>query len=159
MVRNNEDKENRLNQKCGKNNDLERILNREISLKTDVMEFLLIAGWDYYRAKTYKKADEDLKEKLRRYIEDRKRLLTKGEKSMEGRFVHAVLDGGYYNGEIKTLQDLKALIRNKGLIKGIYYKTLGYFNNTLEKYGINSLEVSGRGVSEEYLKRYGLKRH
>ena len=158
MIINKGNEENRWNEKCKENNDLERILNREVSLKTDVMEFLLIAGWDYYRAKTYKKADNDLRERLKGYVENRKKLLTKSERNMEGRFSMSILDS-YWSGEIKTLQDLHTLIRNKGLIKGIYYKTLGYFNNTLEKYGINSLEVSGRGVSEEYLKRYGLKRH
>lgn len=158
MIINKGNEENRWNEKCKENNDLERILNREVSLKTDVMEFLLIAGWDYYRAKTYKKADNDLRERLKGYVENRKKLLTKSERNMEGRFSMSILDS-YWSGEIKTLQDLHTLTRNKGLIKGIYYKTLGYFNNTLEKYGINSLEVSGRGVSEEYLKRYGLKRH
>ena len=62
------------------NTNLEDMLNQEVTLDTDVMDFFLIAGWDYCINPFYKKADKDTSREIRKYVRGKREKHSKGEK-------------------------------------------------------------------------------
>ena len=145
---------------------LEEIIKEKPSLDTDIMDFMAIAGWDYWRSPIYEKGDEKLRQKLKESVRTRRKNLSMGEKHMESRFGNWLISMGYFVGKLKTLRDLKRIIEDKGIIRptmnpGIHYKTLAHFNGTLKEYEIESIKVGGKygyrpGVLRN-LKKYGLR--
>lgn len=141
---------------------IEEILKQKVSLDTDVMDFFLIAGWDYWESPIYEDVDKETKRLLRKYVNDLRQKLAKRQKGVETRFQRCCLyhigGGGYCNNEFKTLSELKAIIETDGLRwRNVGYKSLTYFNETLKKHGINAFRVGGRYSSANILKRYGLE--
>ncbi len=138
---------------------LEDILKRKVTLDTDIMEFLLIAGWNTWGSSIYRNATVGLSQKLREYVNEKREGLSMGEKMMERRFVHAIISAGYSKGEPKTLRDLKIEIEKEGLsrLRGIHYKTLAHLNETFKKYRIEPIKVGGRYITAKTLKKYGLE--
>ena len=142
--------------------NLEEILNQKMSLDTDIMDFVLIAGWDYsWRYPMYKKADKDIKDRLKKYVKQRKER-TAAEQNMEGRLRNSIFKMGQYNNSVRTLGDLKRIIETEGLqrFRGMHYKTLAHLNSTLVEYGIEPIiKIGGQyPPSSNFLRRYGLER-
>lgn len=139
--------------------NLETILNQKVSLNTDIMDFLLIAGWNA-GGSCYRNATEELCQRLKEYVNERREGLPMGGKMMERRFVHAIISAGYSKGKDKTLRDLKIKIEKEGLgrLHGMHYKTLAHLNETFKKYGLEPIKVGGRYITAKTLKKYGLKK-
>ncbi len=138
---------------------LEDIVKQDVTLDTNIMDFLLIAGWNTWGSSIYRNATVGLSQKLREYVNEKKEGLSMGEKMMERRFVHAIILAGYSKREPKTLRDLKIIIEKEGLgrLCGIHYKTLAHLNETFKKYRIEPIKVGGRYITAKILKKYGLE--
>ena len=139
---------------------LEDILKKTVSIETDVMDFLMIIGWNRYYLRyssIYQNAEISLKGKIIEHIKARRAALPMGVKGMESRFCNTCFYnfgfggdyGGYRKHGVKTLRDVKNSIEEKGVrYKKIGYSTITYFNETLCKYNIDPFDI----------KRYNPKR-
>lgn len=151
------------NNDLGKDKDeeptLENILKIKPSLDIDVMDFLLIAGWDYWGSPFYNKISNKLKTEICRYSRERRERISSSEKHRESRFRNSILEGGYRT-KFKTIGELKYFIEDEGIrIRNMHYKTLVHFNNTLKEYGIEPIKVGGKhtpGILRN-LQKYGLE--
>lgn len=141
---------------------IDDVLNFEVSLETDIMDFLLIAGWDYWYSPIYDKADKNLKEQLREHVKGKKAELSRRTKIQESRFYKACMFfipyGGYSDNKLKTLGDLKNIVETQGFgFRHIGYKSLSHFNDALKQYGIDPIRVGGKYATENMLRKYGLE--
>lgn len=141
---------------------LEEIIDQKVSLDTDVMDFLLVAGWDYWKSPIYEKADNDTRQSIKRYLRRRRKTILKSEKNRERRFSHCCTSEIGYGKQFRTLGELKTIIESKGLrIPNVGYNVLSHFNKTLSGYGIEPFKI---GVGDRKykpaelrkLKKYGL---
>ena len=136
---------------------LEKILKEKPSLDTDIMDFLAIAGWNYWRSPIYEKGDENLRKKIKENCLKTKAGLSKSKKIRRGIFVNAV-GVPYSMKEIKMIRDLKETIEQRGLVyRHLGYNSLAEFNKTLKKYKIEPFKVGGKHTYAKTLKKYGLE--
>ncbi len=139
-----------------KKRGLDEILNIGVSLDTNIMDFFMIAGWDYCCGKIYKEANENTKRKLKIFVKARKKGLSNSIKIREGRFINTIRHERYKNSNLNTLGDLKYIFENKGVcFRGIRYKSVAHFNETLVQYGIKPFEMLTeksrmRGLRNQY---------
>jgi len=123
-------------------NKLEDILALEkVTPKTDVDDFLLIAGFNYsYSSCLYRRLEKMFKNKTPQLLHKRiKRKFGPDERNLRTRFFYSVLNWGYEK-DFKTLGELKGVIEKKGMsYRGLGYKSLSVFNKALKEYGIEPL--------------------
>lgn len=139
----------------GGRTQLEKLLGG-VTLDTDVMDFLTIAGLDYAEGPLWDGADRQLRETLYENYKMRKAKLSLSVKMREGRFRRR-LWRAYSERRVKTLRDLKETIEQKGLFVGMGYLGLSEFNKTLAQYGIEPYKVGGKYESARVLRKYGLE--
>ncbi len=165
IVSETETKNRKFSRNKEKNIRLEEILNQRISLDTDVMDFLLIAGWSGYcrsLSPLYRKVEDRFGEDIRKRILERRENLSMSQKLIESRFCLSLLHIGY-GEEFKTLGELKPKIEEAGIkIRNIGYKTLAHFDKTLKGHGIESFKIGVKGrkyapAELRKLKKYGLE--
>ena len=139
--------------------NLEDIINQKVSLDTDIMDFLLISGWScFWGSPLYDNASEKVKNKLSRYIKQRRENIPHNEKYLESRFACNFAFRGYHQELFKNLKDVKNFIEDKGLcFRHIGYKSFAHFNETLKKYEVEPFKVGGR-ATVNILQRYGLEK-
>lgn len=133
--------------------DLEGRLHSKPTMGTDLMEFMVIAGWNYSLPV---KESEDLRNHLKVSYTARRQHLPRKIKLIETHLMVA-LTAPYHGRGLKTIGMLKEFIEKEGLrFRGLGYRGLAYLNETLHAYGLEPIRVGGR-PSPALLRRYGLK--
>ena len=90
--------------------DLQKILNRSVTLEMRIEEFLLVAGWcGYHRSQTYLLASDELKQAIDGYsrAEEKRQNLS----NADVRFWNSLEAYNHAGGQIMTLGDLKEISR------------------------------------------------
>lgn len=135
-----------LSDKREKYDSLDEILSQKITLDTDIWDFLLIAGFDYWMNPTYQKASDETKNHIRARFKEIRSKHSRKEKGLESRFYKGIIsEGGYDENRYATLRELKNMIGSRGLIfSQVGYKSFAHFNKTLQEFGIEPFKVGGR---------------
>lgn len=152
-------KNNKLAAKEGRSEALEKILNQEVTLDMDILDFFIIGGWGRrsWGGGIYKAADLSLKKEINEYLEFEYGKLSSEEKHIRARFVHSALNARARN--LLTISDFKRHIETNGLnIRRMGYVGLAHFNKTIEKFGLDSIKVGGKNVYTKTLNKYGLEK-
>lgn len=128
-----------------------------VNSNTDVMDFLEIIGWTYGWGPHYRKANEKLKQKIRDRFHERRKSLPRDTKGLESLFSNSLMGG--YRRDFKSVEELRQIIEEKGLIYNqMGCKGIAYLNTTLQKYGISPIRIGGNWPCDKTLKRYGLEK-
>lgn len=152
-------KNNKLPEQRERSGLLEGILNRKVTIDTDIMDFFLIAGWRkwYWSNPIYKKATPNLKKDIEKYLMFENNKLNHSDKVKRSLFVRSIRN--QYPDRVQTIYDLKKDIESLGItFRNMGYAGLAYFNETLQKFGIEEIKVGGKFSYEKTLKMYGLKK-
>jgi len=152
-------KGNELPEQRKRSESLEGILNRKVTIDTDIMDFFLIAGWRkwYWVNPIYEKAESNLKKNIENYLKSKNDNLNRSDKIKEALFIGSVVN--QYPDKIKTIYDLKQKIESEGIrMRSMGYAGLAYFNKELLKYGLEEIRVGGKKETSKFLKKYGLKK-
>lgn len=137
--------------------DLETRLRQKVSLDTDVMNFFLIAGWNYLLSPIYSNGNNKLKESIQERYQKRRVSMETKMKKREGRFGNSIANY-YFAKKIKTLRDLKKIIETEGLkYKDMGCLGLAEFNKSLNEYGIEPFKLRRKYWGEKTLKKYGVR--
>lgn len=140
--------------------DLEARLNAQPTLETDVMDFLAIAGLNYWRWEPFRSVKfqqppiRELYERLKNERLDRNRQLPPGQSTVIG-YLCMAIDYEYLLGNIKTLSDFKKEVEESGTrIPHLSLRGIAYMNEIFEKYAIEPMTVPY--ASKRDLVKYGL---
>jgi hypothetical protein len=140
-----------------KYDSIDEMFDQEVTLDTDISDFLLITGFNYWLSPTYEKASDETKNHIRDRFEEIKNKHSREENRLESRFWKVLLNARMYEGNT-TLGDFKKVIENRGIVfRNMGYKSFAHFNKTLQKYGIEPFKAGGRYSHEKTLSKYGIE--
>jgi len=140
-------------------NALENVIDIEVTMDTDIMDFFLIAGYERLSdlAPIYLKATNSLKKEIDYYLKRKSSKFTRLERRKRTRFQLSVFN--FYPEIVKSISELKYHIETNGIVfKGMGYGGLSEFNKSLQRYQIDIIKVGGKHAYERILNRYGLEK-